>query len=168
MMIVRHSQGSWKFEWRLIRLSMQIVQVVHPLEPRAFVFWYKEEDLDGCFGFWNFHRLLMLDEEDRSDTIQHQRQSEIEHFDELVEFVLNRQIFHFRLRAVELDVRPAPGAQDVIVDTGVECEVERSFSLEIIFAVGELKCNNNQNKMNENRISSRCQWNLKPQPTLMK
>lgn len=85
------------------------------------------------------NRFLVLDEEDRGDAVQHQRQTEVQHFDEFVKFVLHRQILHFRLGAVELDVREAPGAQDVIVGAGVEGEIERRVAFEIIFAVFKLK-----------------------------
>jgi hypothetical protein len=45
---------------------------------------------------------------------------------------------------MELDVWPAPSPEDVIVGSGVQREVEGSFPLEIIFAVGELKMSTNE------------------------
>lgn len=66
----------------------------------------------------------MFDEEDRGDSIEHKWKAKIEHFDELVEFVLSRQVFDLSFRAMELDVRKAPRPQDVIVGSCVKGEVE--------------------------------------------
>lgn len=143
-MIVRQSQGGCAgADWRLIRhangSNVRSARVVHPLELRTFVFGNQEVNFHLRVRRRHVNGFLVLDEEDRGDAVQHQRQAEVQHFDEFVKFVLHRQILHFRLGAVELDVREAPGAQDVIVGAGVEGEIERRVAFEIIFAVFKLK-----------------------------
>jgi hypothetical protein len=115
------------------------------LVSRALVFRDQEVNLHFGFGLWNGDGLVVLDEEYRGDAIEHQRHPKIEDFDELIEFILHRQVFDLGFRAMELNVGKAPGPQDVIVGSGVECEVERSFAFEIIFTVSELKINFHEN-----------------------
>jgi hypothetical protein len=59
------------------------------LELRSLVLWDQKVDFHFRFRLWHIYNLFVFDEKNCCDSVEHERNSEVQNFYDLVEFVLH-------------------------------------------------------------------------------